>query len=71
MKSENNILNSANVKLNADGTFTVVFGPKDLCGDVPNRLDVTPGWNFVMRVYRPGASVLDGSYVLPAVQATK
>jgi len=67
MKSENNILNSSNVKLHADQTFTVFFGSKNLCGDVPNRLDVTPGWNFVMRVYRPGPSVLDGSYVLPAV----
>ena len=42
MKSDNNILNSSNVKLNADGTFTVSFGSKELCGDVPNRLDVTP-----------------------------
>jgi len=68
MKSDNNIANSSNVKLNADGTFTVVFGSKDLCGDVSNRLDVTPGWNYVMRVYRPGPSVLDGRYVLPAVE---
>jgi hypothetical protein len=65
MKSENNIVNSSNVKLNADGTFTVYFGLKELCGDVPNRLDVTEGWNFLMRVYRPGPSVLDGSYKLP------
>ena len=70
MKSDNSILNSSNVKLSAGGTFTVVFGSKDLCGDAPNRLDVTPGWNLVMRVYRPGPSVLDGRYVLPAVQAT-
>jgi hypothetical protein len=65
MKSENAILNSSHVKLNPDGTFTVYFGSKELCGDVPNRLDVTPGWNFIFRVYRPGKSVLDGSYVLP------
>jgi hypothetical protein len=26
---------------------------------------VTEGWNFLMRVYRPGESVLDGSYKLP------
>ena len=71
MKSENAILNSTNVKLNPDGTFTVHFGSKELCGDVPNRLDVTPGWNFVMRVYRPGPSVLDGSYVLPAAKPIK
>jgi len=66
MKSDNNIVNSSNATLNADGTFTVYFGPKGACGDVPNRLDVSEGWNFLMRVYRPGPSVLDGSYVLPA-----
>jgi hypothetical protein len=53
------------VKLNADGTFTAYFGSKELCGDVANRLDVRPGWNFLMRVYRPGPSVLDGSYQIP------
>jgi hypothetical protein len=71
MKSENAILNSSNVKLNADGSFTAFFGSKELCGDVPNRLDVTPGWNFLLRVYRPGRSVLDGSYVLPEAKPVK
>lgn len=66
MKSDNNIVNASNATLNADGTFTVYFGSKGACGDVPNRLDVSEGWNFLMRVYRPGPSVLDGSYVLPA-----
>lgn len=66
MKSDNNIVNSSNVKLNVDGRFTVYFGSKETCGDVPNRLDVSEGWNFLMRVYRPGQSVLNGSYVLPA-----
>jgi hypothetical protein len=69
--SENCILNSSNVKLNPDGTFTVCFGSKELCGDVPNRLDVTDGWNFLMRVYRPGASVLDGTYQLPKPEPLK
>ena len=68
MKSENAILNSSHAKLNPDGTFTVFFGSRELCGDVPNRLDVTPGWNFAFRVYRPGKSVLDGSYVLPVAK---
>lgn len=71
MKSENAILNSSRAKLNPDGTFTVFFGSKELCGDVPNRLDVTPGWNFIFRVYRPGRSVLDGSYVLPEAKPVK
>jgi hypothetical protein len=68
MKNENCILNSSNVKLNEDGTFTVWYGSREVCGDVPNRLDVTEGWNFLMRIYRPGESVLDGSYRLPQVE---
>ena len=65
MKSDNAIVNSSNATFNPDGTFTVHFGSKARCGDVPNRVDVSPGWNFVMRVYRPGSSVLNGSYSLP------
>ena len=71
MKSENAILNSSNARLNPDGTFTVFLGSRDLCGDVPNRLDVAPGWNFAMRIYRPGPSVLDGSYVLPQARPVR
>jgi hypothetical protein len=71
MKSDNNIVNSSNVKLNADGTFTVYFGSAETCGDVPNRLDTTEGWNFLMRIYRPGKSVLDGAYRLPAAKPVK
>lgn len=68
MKSENNIVNSSTVKLNDDGTFTVCFGSREACGEAPNRLDTSEGWNVLMRVYRPGASVLDGTYSLPAVE---
>ena len=71
MKSENSMLNGANVKLNDDGTFTAYFGSREACGDAPNRLDVTDGWNFLMRIYRPGPSVLDGSYKLPTVEAAR
>ncbi len=69
LKSENSILNSSNVELNAGGTFTVCYGSKGSCGDVPNRLDVTEGWNLLMRVYRPGPAVLDGTYKLPEAVA--
>ncbi len=71
MKSDNNIINSSNVKLNEDGTFTVYFGALETCGEVPNRLDTTEGWNFLMRIYRPGKSVLDGAYKLPAAKPVK
>jgi hypothetical protein len=63
---ENSVLNSSTVTLNPDGTFTAFFGPAEACGDKPNRLDTPPGWNTMMRVYRPDASVLNGGYVLPA-----
>jgi hypothetical protein len=59
------------VKLNADGTFDVHFGAGETCADVPNRLDTTEGWNFLMRVYRPGRSVLEGAYTLPAAQPVR
>jgi len=71
MKSDNNIVNSSNVKLNADGTFDVYFGSLENCADVPNRLDTTEGWNFLMRIYRPGRSVLDGAYTLPAARPVR
>jgi hypothetical protein len=71
MKSDNNIVNSSNVKLSADGTFTVHFGAAEACGEAPNRLDTTEGWNFIMRIYRPGQSVLQGGYELPAVRPVK
>ena len=66
MKTANSVLNKFNTKFNPDGTFTVVFGSKEQAGDAPNRLDEPAGWNFLMRVYRPGNSVLNGSYKLPA-----
>jgi hypothetical protein len=71
MKSDNNIVNSSNVKLNADCTFTVYFGSVKTCGDVPNRLDTTEGWNFLMRIYRPCKSVLEGAYKLPGAKPVK
>ena len=70
MKSDNNIVNDRNVVLNDDGSFTVYFGPEEQCGDRPNRVDITTGWNFLMRVYRPGPSVLNRDYSLPAAEVT-
>ncbi|QQL44730.1 DUF1214 domain-containing protein [Sulfuriroseicoccus oceanibius] len=68
MKSDNNIVNDRNVTLNDDGTFTVYFGSKEKFGDKPNRVDITEGWNFLMRIYRPGDSVLKREYDLPDVE---
>lgn len=67
MKSNNNIVNDRNVTLNDDGTFDMYFGSKAACGDKPNRVDITEGWNFTMRVYRPAATVIQ-QYKLPQVK---
>ncbi|MEM8546622.1 MAG: DUF1254 domain-containing protein [Pseudomonadota bacterium] len=69
MKTDNNIVNDRNVSLNEDGTFTVYFGAEERCGNQANRVDITEGWNFLMRVYRPGPSILRREYVLPEVEA--
>lgn len=71
LKSDNSIVNASTVKFNSDGTLTLYFGSKDVCGDMPNRMDVSAGWIYVMRIYRPGPSVLNGQYKLPAVVSQK
>ena len=71
IKTENCLLNNSNVELNADGSFTVYFGNEENCGDVPNRLDAPEGWNFLFRIYRPGESVMDGTFTLKEVSAVK
>lgn len=72
MKSNNNVINASNVKYNKDKTFTVYFGSPDKCPkDAKNRLDISDGWNFLMRCYLPGKEVLDGTYKLPAVTEVK
>ncbi len=65
MKSDNNIVNSSTVQLDSDGRFTMFYGTEKMCGNQKNRVDVSKGWNFIMRIYKPGKAVLDDSYILP------
>ncbi|NGP08069.1 DUF1214 domain-containing protein [Rhodococcus sp. 14C212] len=51
---------------NEDGSITVRFGGGDEA-DRANCLPVTEGWNYLVRLYRPRAEVLDGSWVFPAL----
>jgi len=59
-------LNNITAKKNGDGTVTVQFGGCD--GSVPNCLPIMPGWNYMVRFYRPRAEILDGSWKLPEAQ---
>jgi hypothetical protein len=55
-------INNITAKPNKDGSTTVHFGgdPK-----APNYLRIMPGWNYIVRLYKPGPAVLDGSFVFP------
>jgi len=52
-------------KKNADGSVTLHFG-----GD-PNRknyIPITKGWNYVVRMYRPRAELLNGTWKFPKLK---
>ncbi|MEQ3725132.1 DUF1214 domain-containing protein [Alcanivorax sp.] len=68
MKSDNATISDRTAELNDDGTVTVYYGSQQHCGEQDNRLDITKGWNLLMRVYRPGESVLNREYTLPDVE---
>ena len=56
-------LNNITAKSNADGSVPVQFGGCD--GNVSNCLPITPGWNYLVRLYRPRPEVLDGRWTFP------
>jgi len=59
-------INNITATPNADGSITVHFGG---CGDDrPNCLPITAGWNFIVRLYRPRAEILDGSWAFPSIE---
>lgn len=63
-------INSQAGTANPDGSMTVNLGG---CEDATrvNCVPLTEGWNYVVRLYRPDASVVDGSWIFPAVTASK
>ena len=54
--------NNVTAKKNNDGSITIHFGgdPKQ-----PNFLPIVPGWNYIVRLYRPKKEILDGSWKFP------
>ena len=59
-------INSVTGTRNDDGTMTIHLGGCD-DGRV-NCLPIMDGWNYVVRLYRPGPEVLDGNWTFPEVQ---
>ncbi len=59
-------LNNSTAKANADGSIPVQFGGCD--GNVSNCLPITPGWSYLVRLYRPRPEILDGTWTFPEPQ---
>jgi hypothetical protein len=59
--------NNVTAQKSADGKVEIQFGGCD--GNVPNCLPITEGWNYLVRLYRPQASALDGSWTFPEATA--
>ena len=53
-------LNNITAKKNSDGSVAIQFGGCET--DVPNCLPVNPGWNYLVRLYRPRPQVLNGEW---------
>jgi hypothetical protein len=52
----------------ADGAVTIHFGGNE---NAKNFLPVTPGWNYLLRFYRPRQALLDGAWQPPVAQPAK
>jgi hypothetical protein len=59
-------LNNLTAKKSKDGSVTVQFGGCD--GKTPNCLPIMPGWNYLVRFYRPRKEILDGTWKFPEAQ---
>ncbi|BBY34384.1 carboxylesterase [Mycolicibacter minnesotensis] len=60
-------VNDITADKSADGSVTVQFGG---CSDdnTANCLPITPGWNYLVRLYQPEKEILSGKWVFPAAQ---
>jgi len=56
-------LNNITATRGADETITIQFGGAD--GETANCLPITPGWNYLVRLYRPQDKILDGEWKFP------
>jgi hypothetical protein len=62
-------LNNITAEKSAGGSVAIQFGGCD--GKVPNCLPITPGWNYLVRLYRPREEILDGSWKFPKAQPSQ
>ncbi|WP_082526072.1 DUF1254 domain-containing protein [Brevundimonas sp. Root1279] len=59
-------INSITAQKGNDGSIAIQFGGCD--GQTPNCLPVPPGWNYLVRLYRPRAEVREHRWTFPTAQ---
>ena len=59
-------VNSITAKKSPDGSVAIQLGGGD--GKIQNCLPITPGWNYTVRLFRPRAKILDGTWLFPLAQ---
>ena len=56
----------------AQATVPVTVDNHNRAGDdpakAPNCIPVVPGWNYCVRLYRPRAEILDGTWKFPEAE---
>jgi hypothetical protein len=61
-----NSYNNTSAAPNDDGSYTIHFGA---CEDGRiNCIPITAEWNYTVRLYRPRAEILDGSWTFPKIK---
>jgi hypothetical protein len=59
-------VNNITAVKSADGSVSVQFGGCD--GKIPNCLPTMPGWNYMVRLYRPRSEILNGTWTFPEAE---
>ena len=59
-------INNVTAETSDDGSVQIRFGGCD--AEVTNCLPITDGWNYLVRMYRPRAEILDGSWSFPEAE---
>jgi hypothetical protein len=60
-------VNSLTAQASPNGSVTIQFGGCDRT--TPNCLPIMPGWNYIVRLYRPRRAILEGRWTAPAAKA--
>jgi len=56
-------INNITARKSEDGSITIQFNGCD--GTIPNCLPIMKGWNYMVRLYRPRAGILNGTWTFP------